>query len=80
MDAIQEAIDELDPEAVAARKAKEAAAAAIARKLDLTWKEDDEKWDDSKGRLGHAATRGIFSRPCSGACGSSWKREWARAA
>ena len=63
VDAIQEAIDELDPEAVAARKAKEAAAAAIARKLDLTWKEDDEKWDDSKGRLGNAATPGHLLTP-----------------
>ncbi len=56
VEAIQAAIDELDPEAVAARKAKEAAAAAIARKMDLTWKEEEEQWDDSKGRLGNSAT------------------------
>jgi len=63
VDAIQEAIDELDPEAVAARKAKEAAAAAIARKMDLTWKEEEETWDESKGRLGNSATPGHLLTP-----------------
>ena len=54
--AIQEAIDELNPEAVAARKAKERVSEEIARKKDLTWRREEDKWDETRGMLGADAT------------------------